>query len=144
MAALACHYLGLRKDCDRYLASALALAPLDADTALSAAQAQRVIARTTRSSSAAARWAQAVRIVYVASRERAREEVAMFANLGKVIYWVAYAVALLMFGLATLVWFTERQSGDLGLIGNLVLIGMTALVIGVGCRYVLARAVGRP
>jgi hypothetical protein len=68
----------------------------------------------------------------------------MFTNLGKVIYWVAYAVALLMFGLATLVWFTERQSGDLGLIGNLVLIGMTALVIGVGCRYVLARAVGRP
>jgi hypothetical protein len=70
--------------------------------------------------------------------------IAMFANLGKVIYWVAYAVALLLFGLATLVWFTERQSGDLGLIGNLVLIGMTALVIGVGCRYVLARAVGRP
>ena len=62
----------------------------------------------------------------------------MFARLGKVIYWVAYAVALLMFGLAVLVWFTERQSGDLGVIGNLVLIGMTALVIGIGCRYVLA------
>jgi len=67
----------------------------------------------------------------------------MFTNLGKVIYWVAYAVALLMFGLAVLVWFTERQSGDFGLIGNFVLIGMAALVIGAGCRYVLARAVER-
>jgi hypothetical protein len=40
--------------------------------------------------------------------------IAMFANLGKVIYWVAYAVALLMFGLATLVWFTETAVGRFG------------------------------
>ena len=64
----------------------------------------------------------------------------MLATLGKAIYWIASIVAVLMLACATLVWFTERQSGDFGLIGNFVLIGMAALVIGAGCRYVLARA----
>jgi hypothetical protein len=63
----------------------------------------------------------------------------MRAKLGKV-YWIACIVAVLMFGLAILVWFTERQTGDFGLIINLTLIGMAAWVIGRGSRYVLARA----
>jgi hypothetical protein len=63
----------------------------------------------------------------------------MRAKLGKVIYWIACIAAVLMFGLATLVWFTERQSGDFGLIINLTLIGIAAWVIGRGCRYVFAK-----
>ena len=67
----------------------------------------------------------------------------MLAKLGKAIYWIACIVAVLMLACAMLVWFTERQSGDFGLISNLVLIGMTALVVGFGCQYVLGRAFGK-
>jgi len=64
----------------------------------------------------------------------------MRATLGKVIYWIACAVAVLVLGLAALVWFTEREAGDLVMIFNLILIGLGAWTIGRACRYVLAKA----
>ena len=64
----------------------------------------------------------------------------MRAKLGNVLYWTACTVAVLMLACAALVWFTEREAGDLVMIFNLILIGLGAWIIGGGCRYVLARA----
>lgn len=66
--------------------------------------------------------------------------ISMFAKLGNFIYWIACTVAVLVVGLAALVWFMEREAGDLVMIFKLILIGLGAWIIGGGCRYVLARA----
>jgi len=63
----------------------------------------------------------------------------MLTKLGNVLYWIACTVAVLMLGLASFVWFTERQSGDLLTMFNLTAIGLAVWIIGRGCRYFLAK-----
>jgi hypothetical protein len=63
----------------------------------------------------------------------------MLTKLGNVLYWGACTVAVLMLGLAVLVWFTERQSGDFVTMFGLTAIGLAVWIIGRGCRYVLAK-----